>query len=80
MLVSQRQEGNAVLRHIRNVRWAFADLVPDYILGPTACAIFISLRYHVLHPQYLGKAVHVEPMKPTYVESVSKQALETTTS
>ena len=32
VLVSRRQEGNAVLRHIRNVRWAFADLVPDYIL------------------------------------------------
>ena len=26
---------------------------PDFILSPTTCALFISLKYHLLHPSYL---------------------------
>lgn len=60
VLVSPRQRGNAVLRHIRNVRWVFANdhMVPDFIMGPNACAVFISLRYHLLHPNYLSTRIH----------------------
>lgn len=59
VLVSRTQNGNAVLRHIRNVRWVFVDrMVPDFIMGPNTCAIFISLRYHLLHPNYLSLRVH----------------------
>ena len=25
----------------------------DYILGATTCALFLSLRYHRLHPEYI---------------------------
>ena len=53
VLVSERQAGNPVLRHIRNVRWQHADIVPDYILGEHSCALFLSLQYHLLHPEYL---------------------------
>lgn len=53
VLVSRSQDGNPVLRHIRNVRWKFADVIPDFVLGVNSCAVFISLRYHLLHPQYL---------------------------
>ena len=42
--VSRRQEGNPVLKHIRNVRWRYGDIVPDYQLGLNACALFLSLR------------------------------------
>ncbi len=45
IFVSKRQEGNPVLKHIRNVRWQFADIIPDYQLGQNACAVFLSLRY-----------------------------------
>jgi DNA repair protein Rad10 len=59
VLVSRSQNGNAVLRHIKNVRWVFVDqMVPDFVLGPSTCAIFVSLRYHLLHPTYLGLRVH----------------------
>jgi DNA excision repair protein ERCC-1 len=44
ILVSRRQQGNPLLNHIRNVRWQFADIAPDYILGQTTCALFLSLR------------------------------------
>ncbi|TKY45487.1 DNA excision repair protein ERCC-1 [Spatholobus suberectus] len=53
ILVSHRQKGNALLKHIRNVRWAFADVVCDYLLGQSSCALYLSLRYHLLHPDYL---------------------------
>lgn len=53
ILVSNRQKGNPLLKHIRNVRWSFADIVCDYLLGQNTCALFLSLRYHLLHPDYL---------------------------
>ncbi|XP_050221661.1 DNA excision repair protein ERCC-1 isoform X1 [Mercurialis annua] len=53
IIVSHRQKGNPLLKHIRNVRWAFADIVCDYMLGQNSCALYLSLRYHLLHPDYL---------------------------
>lgn len=53
ILVSRRQQGNPVLKCIKNVRWMHADIVPDYILGQTSCALYLSLRYHLLHPDYI---------------------------
>ncbi|KAK9798154.1 hypothetical protein WJX73_000300 [Symbiochloris irregularis] len=53
ILVSQRQKGNPVLKHIVNVRKEFADIVPDYIIGSNSCALFLSLRYHLLKPDYI---------------------------
>ncbi|XP_030505820.2 DNA excision repair protein ERCC-1 [Cannabis sativa] len=53
ILVSHRQKGNPLLKHIRNVRWVFADIVCDYLLGQGSCALYLSLRYHLLHPDYL---------------------------
>ncbi|KAM0934407.1 putative ERCC1/RAD10/SWI10 family, RuvA domain 2, restriction endonuclease type II [Dioscorea sansibarensis] len=53
ILVSQRQKGNPLLKHIRNVRWVFADIIPDYLMGQGSCALYLSLRYHLLHPEYL---------------------------
>lgn len=53
ILVNRRQTGNPVLKYIRNVRWVFGDIVPDYLLGQSTCALYISLRYHLLHPDYL---------------------------
>ncbi|KAJ1387458.1 RuvA domain 2-like [Sesbania bispinosa] len=53
ILVSHRQKGNPLLKHIRNVKWTFADIVCDYLLGQSSCALYISLRYHLLHPDYL---------------------------
>jgi DNA repair protein Rad10 len=51
--VSQRQQGNPVLRHLRGVRWAFADIVPDYLCGSSTAVLFLSLRYHLLQPEYV---------------------------
>jgi len=53
IIVSRRQEGNPLLKYIRNVRWKYGEIIPDYQLGATACAIFISLRFHLLKPEYV---------------------------
>ncbi|GAB2228940.1 hypothetical protein Droror1_Dr00023074 [Drosera rotundifolia] len=53
ILVSHRQKGNPLLNHIRNVKWNFADIIPDYLLGQNSCALYLSLRYHLLHSDYL---------------------------
>ncbi|XP_043850461.1 DNA excision repair protein ERCC-1 [Dromiciops gliroides] len=51
--VSPRQRGNPVLKFIRNVPWEFGEIVPDYVMGHSTCALFLSLRYHNLHPNYI---------------------------
>ncbi|XP_061697764.1 DNA excision repair protein ERCC-1 isoform X2 [Syngnathoides biaculeatus] len=53
IVVSPRQRGNPILKFVRNVPWEFGDVVPDYVLGQTTCALFLSLRYHNLNPNYI---------------------------
>lgn len=53
VLVSHKQKGNPVLKHIANVRKEFSDIVPDYMIGANSCALFLSLRYHLLKPDYI---------------------------
>ncbi|XP_006901295.1 PREDICTED: DNA excision repair protein ERCC-1 isoform X2 [Elephantulus edwardii] len=53
IIVSPRQRGNPVLKFVRNVPWEFGDVLPDYVLGQSTCALFLSLRYHNLHPKYI---------------------------
>ncbi|KAL7452436.1 hypothetical protein ACHAWC_004153 [Mediolabrus comicus] len=55
--ISTRQRGNPILAHIRNVPHQFSPMVPDYIFGPTRCALFLSLRYHNLHPDYIHRRI-----------------------
>ncbi|XP_054887997.1 DNA excision repair protein ERCC-1 isoform X2 [Poeciliopsis prolifica] len=53
IIVSSRQRGNPILKFVRSVPWEFGDVVPDYVLGQTTCALFLSLRYHNLNPNYI---------------------------
>ncbi|KAM9324950.1 DNA excision repair protein ERCC-1 [Gastrophryne carolinensis] len=53
IVVSTRQRGNPVLKHVRNIPWEFGDIVPDYLLGDSCCALYLSLRYHNLNPEYI---------------------------
>ncbi|XP_037372685.1 DNA excision repair protein ERCC-1 isoform X3 [Talpa occidentalis] len=53
IIVSPRQRGNPVLKFVRSVPWEFGDVLPDYVLGQSTCALFLSLRYHHLHPDYI---------------------------
>jgi DNA excision repair protein ERCC-1 len=54
LLVSRRQRQNPALRELRNVHWRECeDLVPDFLVGSTSAALFLSLRYHLQKPQYI---------------------------
>ncbi|KAL9081810.1 MAG: hypothetical protein Q9159_007017 [Coniocarpon cinnabarinum] len=53
ILVSPRQKGNPILNSIRALPWEYADTPADYVLGMTTCALFLSLKYHRLHPEYI---------------------------
>jgi len=54
--VSIRQKDNKVLKFIRNLGTQFVDdLEPDFVCGPQVCVLWLSLKYHNLHPGYLHK-------------------------
>lgn len=53
LLVNPRQRGNPILKFVRNITWEFGDIMPDYVMGQTTCALYLSLRYHQLNPNYI---------------------------
>ncbi|CCG83649.1 Mating-type switching protein swi10 [Taphrina deformans PYCC 5710] len=57
ILVNARQKGNPVLNSVRNVPWEYGDIQADFVVGATACAMFLSLKYHRLHPEYIYNRV-----------------------
>ncbi|XP_067412644.1 DNA excision repair protein ERCC-1 isoform X2 [Emydura macquarii macquarii] len=59
IIVSPRQCGNPILKFVRNVPWEFGEIVPDYVLGQSTCALFLSLRYHNLHPNYIHERLRL---------------------
>ncbi|KAJ5570412.1 Mating-type switching protein swi10 [Penicillium hispanicum] len=59
ILVSTRQKGNPILNHIKLLPWEYADIPADYVVGTTTCALFLSLKYHRLHPEYIYSRVRL---------------------
>jgi len=53
IIVNPLQRGNPVLDAIRNVAKEFGDVVCDYQVGRTTGVLFLSLKYHRLHPEYI---------------------------
>jgi len=53
IIISPLQRGNPVLECIRNVGKEFGDIVTDYQVGRTTGVLFLSLKYHRLHPEYI---------------------------
>ncbi|KAJ6499980.1 restriction endonuclease type II-like protein [Mycena vitilis] len=57
IIVNPLQRGNPVLEAIRNVAKEFGDIVADYQVGRTTGVLFLSLKYHRLHPEYIHARV-----------------------
>ncbi|CAH0481880.1 unnamed protein product [Peronospora belbahrii] len=57
--VNRRQQGNPMLKAVRNVGLEFRDgMIADYVIGEsTCCVLFLSVRYHLLHNNYLEERV-----------------------
>ncbi|KAJ5653452.1 Mating-type switching protein swi10 [Penicillium lividum] len=59
ILVSTRQKGNPILNYIKLVPWEYAEIPADYVIGATTCALFLSLKYHRLHPEYVYSRIRL---------------------
>ena len=55
---NNNQKGNPVLRYIKLVPFEFADVEPDFVLGESTCCLYLSLRYHSFHPEYLANRIY----------------------
>jgi len=54
----RRQEGNPVLKYIRNVAYEFSsDIKVDFECFTKCGLLYLSLRYHKLHPSYIETRV-----------------------
>lgn len=54
VLVNPKQRGNPILKSITNIPWEYDNsVIPDYVVGATACILYLSLRYHRLNPDYI---------------------------
>ncbi|KAI4246275.1 MAG: hypothetical protein LQ352_006418 [Teloschistes flavicans] len=53
ILVSPRQKGNPILTNVKSLPWEYSDIPADFVLGATTCSLFLSLKYHRLHPEYI---------------------------
>jgi DNA excision repair protein ERCC-1 len=56
LLVASGQKGNTrLLSQVRNVRCEFVEgQAADFVMGAGSGALFLSLRFHLLHPDYLA--------------------------
>lgn len=47
------------MNHIKLLPWEYADIPADYVVGSTTCALFLSLKYHRLHPEYIYSRIRL---------------------
>ncbi|KAG0365118.1 ssDNA endonuclease and repair protein rad10 [Mortierella sp. AD032] len=53
VVVRSSQRGNPLIQYIRNVPYEYGEVIPDFVVGLTSCVLFLSIRYHRLHPEYI---------------------------
>ncbi|EGN99898.1 hypothetical protein SERLA73DRAFT_180183 [Serpula lacrymans var. lacrymans S7.3] len=53
IIINPNQRLNPVLECIRNVGKEFGDIVADFQVGRTTAVLYLSLKYHRLHPEYI---------------------------
>ncbi|KAI0646264.1 restriction endonuclease type II-like protein [Trametes meyenii] len=57
IIVNPCQRGNPILECVRNVGKEFGEILADYQVGRTTGVLFLSLRYHRLHPEYIHQRI-----------------------
>jgi DNA excision repair protein ERCC-1 len=72
VIVSPRQKGNPLLNNIVSVPWEWGDILADYLPSPASCVLFLSLRYHRLHPEY----IQIRMAKLLNAESASSSSFQ----
>lgn len=56
--VNRRQTGNDLLKKLTRCPFTFADIEPDFVIGRTSCALYLSIRWHALHPNYIYERIN----------------------
>lgn len=51
--VHNKQRGSVLLSHIKSLKYTFADIPADFIIGQSACALVLSLKHHNQNPNYI---------------------------
>uniref|UniRef100_A0AC34PYT3 ERCC1-like central domain-containing protein n=1 Tax=Panagrolaimus sp. JU765 TaxID=591449 RepID=A0AC34PYT3_9BILA len=49
-----RQEGNPLIKFIRNIAYEYTAIKPDYECGGSCGILFLALKYHKQHQNYIG--------------------------
>ncbi|KAI5889429.1 DNA repair protein rad10 [Schizophyllum commune H4-8] len=57
IIVRPVQRGNPVLEAIKHVGKEYGDIVADFQVGRTTGVLFLSLKYHRLHPEYVHSRI-----------------------
>ncbi|KAF8473780.1 restriction endonuclease type II-like protein [Gautieria morchelliformis] len=57
IIINSCQRLNPLLDLIRNVAKEFGDIVPDFEVGRTTGVLYLSLKYHRLHPEYIHQRI-----------------------
>ncbi|KAI6202856.1 Cytosolic Fe-S cluster assembly factor NUBP1-like protein [Aphelenchoides besseyi] len=59
LIVNKRQDGNPVLKYVRNVAYEWStDIRPDFVCFRTCGLLYLTLKWHKLHPAYLETRVN----------------------
>ncbi|KAK6500246.1 ssDNA endonuclease and repair protein rad10 [Arthrobotrys musiformis] len=53
IIVNTRQKGNPLLPYIKGTPWEYGDIPADYLPNSRTAMLFLSLKYHRLHPEYI---------------------------
>lgn len=51
--VNQKIRNSPIMSHIKSVKYTFAEIKPDFVIGQSACALLLSLKYHNQNPNYI---------------------------
>ncbi len=57
VLINPIQQRNPILKLIRSVPWLVSDIIPDFVITRTSCCLFLSIQYHLLHPDYIHQRI-----------------------
>lgn len=54
LIVSKRQENNPLLKYVRNIAYEWSEnLRADFLCGAGCGVLYLTLKWHKLHPAYL---------------------------
>jgi len=54
ILIHPSQVNNKILHYLKNAPYQVdSNILPDYVMGTEICGIFLSLKYHLLCPDYV---------------------------